>query len=287
MPEASIPPCPEIAVVVISYGDRPTLVAAVRSLQQQDVPAELVVVHSGSGNPAARLQEAGLEVQVISSSRRLFAGGARNLGIAATHAPYVAFLADDCTAEPGWLAERLRLHRAGVQAVASSLLCHRPGRPVALAAHLSLYVRRMPRAHPDVALTYGASYARVLFTRYGLFRDDLESGEDTEFHQRLDPADQPQWQPQIRTVHAGAETLSAFLSGQYQRGRRMASAWSDIGSHSPGFVARNALARTGQTIRESLRVIEPRHRLAALLALPLVLLGNLVYAWGALAGGRR
>lgn len=287
MPNAPIQPHPEIAAIVISYGDRAPVVEAVRSLLQQAVPAEIVVVHSGPGDPAARLQEAGLEVQVISSSRRLFAGGARNLGIAATHAPYVAFLADDCLAEPGWLAERLRLHQEGAPAVASSLLCHKPNHPVALAAHLSLYVRRMPRAHPSVALAYGASYARTLFAQYGLFRDDLESGEDTEFHQRLAPADQPQWQPQIRTVHAGAETLSAFLSVQYQRGRRMANAWSDIGSHRPGFVARNALARTGQTIRESLQVIEPRYRLAAILALPLVLLGNLVYAWGALAGGRR
>jgi glycosyltransferase involved in cell wall biosynthesis len=287
MPNTSAQPHPEIAVVVISCGDRPTLVAAVRSLQKQEVPAEIVVVHSGPGDPAARLAEAGLQVRVISSNQRLYAGGARNLGIAATHAPYVAFLADDCLAEPGWLAERLRLHQEGAPAVASSLLCHKPDHPVALAAHLSLYVRRMPRAHPSKALAYGASYARALFTRYGRFRDDLESGEDTEFHQRLAPADQPRWQPQIRTVHAGAETLSAFLSGQYQRGRRMASAWSAIGSHSPGFVARNALARTGQTIRESLQVIEPRYRLAAVLALPLVLLGNLVYAWGALAGGRR
>jgi glycosyltransferase involved in cell wall biosynthesis len=287
MSNASTKPIPEIAAIVISFGDCPFLINAVRSLCQQDVAAEIVVVHSGAGDPEARLADAGLKVPVISSAKRLFAGGARNLGIKATTAPYVAFLADDCVAEPGWLQERVRLHQAGASAVASSLLCHRPNHPVALAAHLSLYVRRMPRAHPSVALAYGASYARALFATYGLFRDDLESGEDTEFHQRLDPSDQPQWQPQIRTIHRGAETLAGFLSSQYRRGQQMAKAWGQIGLFTPGFVARNALERTGLILRESLQVVESQHRLATVCALPLIILGSLVYACGALAEGRR
>lgn len=276
----------EIAVVVISYGERSTLIDAVRSLHRQDVEAEIVVVHSGVGDIEARLANAGLEVPVVASAERLFPGGARNLGIAATSAPYVAFLADDCIAESGWLRERLRLHCEGAPAVASALLCHRPNDPVAMAAHLSLYVRRMPRTHPSVALTYGASYARALFDKYGLFRNDLESGEDTEFHQRLEKADQPLWQPQIRTVHMGEETLASFLFGQYRRGRQIAKAWGKMGSFTSGLVARNAVERTGHTIHESLNVAEPGHRLATILSAPLIILGNLVYACGALAEGR-
>lgn len=133
--------------------------------------------------------------------------------ITATQAPVVAFLADDCLAEPGWLRERLKAHDAGPRAVASALLCHKPNNPCALAAHLSLYVRRMPRAAPDVALTYGVSYARDLFDVHGLFREDMESGEDTEFNKRLGSTGKPMWCPTVRTIHIGADTLSSYFMG--------------------------------------------------------------------------
>lgn len=287
MPELISTSAPAIAAIVLSYGDRPTLIEAVRSLYAQDVPAEILVVHSGDGNVEARLSEAGLKVRVVHSADRLFPGAARNLGLSATQAPFVAFLADDCIAEPGWLWERLRAHRQGAPAVASALLCHKPDHPVALAAHLSLFVRRMPRADPGVALTYGASYARSLFSKYGPFREDLEGGEDTDFIQRLDPTERPKWQPLVRTVHAGAETLGAFLSEQYRRGKLMAKSWRELGVFTSGFVARNAIERTGQVIRESLQVVDAQHRWTAILSAPLITLGNLVYACGALAEGRR
>jgi glycosyltransferase involved in cell wall biosynthesis len=274
-----------IAVIVMSYGVRPTLAAAVRSVQQQDMRAEIVVVHSGESDVEAYLNAESVDVRVVRVRQRLFPGGARNAGINATTAPLIAFLADDCLAEPGWLRARLQAHAEGARAVASALLCHRPRNPIALAAHLSLFVRRMPQAQPTVALRYGASYARALFAQYGLFRDDMESGEDTEFHQRLADADKPVWRPDVRTVHQGAETLGAYLSGQFRRGRRMSAAWAAIGGDDRLGVARNAIERTALIIREGMDVVEPENRLAAWLAIPLIVLGNAVYALGAWGWG--
>lgn len=276
---------PALAVVVLSHGPRATLCDAVRSLLRQDAEAEIVVVHSGEGDVRRRLSAAGLDVRTVQSEERLLPGGARNQGIAATRAPYIAFLADDCIAEQGWVRNRLQAHRAGASAVASALACHQPANPVALAAHLSLYFRRMPRAAPAAALKYGVSYARALFDKHGLFRADLESGEDTEFNQRLAGAEAPVWAPEVLTVHRGVDTLSAFLKGQYVRGRRMAKAWREIGVLDRATVARDALSRTDPIVRETWRLVEPTHRAAALLCIPLIVLGNLVYAWGAWRGG--
>lgn len=217
-----------IAVVVMSYGLRRSLASAVRSVQDQDEPAEIVVVHSGDGDVLDHFRQSAVDVRVVQSSTRLLPGATRNAGITATQAPVVAFLADDCLAEPGWLRERLKAHDAGPRAVASALLCHKPNNPCALAAHLSLYVRRMPRAAPDVALTYGVSYARDLFDVHGLFREDMESGEDTEFNKRLGSTGKPMWCPTVRTIHIGADTLSSYFMGQFRRGRRMADAWSTM-----------------------------------------------------------
>lgn len=276
----------DLAVVVLSYGPRATIADAIHSLVAQDARAEIVVVHSG-GEPPAELSPANTAVRVIAVESRLYPGAARNMGIASTTAPYVAFLADDCMAGAGWIRHRVRRHRAGARAVASALLCHRPEAPVALAAHLSLYCRRMPRANPDVALLYGASYDRALFAAYGLFREDLESGEDTEFNQRLSPHDAPHWAPEIITVHQGADSLGAFFQSQWRRGKRMAQAWSALGAFGATEVGRNAVARTAMILSEMWSVVEPRQRLTAALSVPLIVLGNLAYACGALMSGAR
>lgn len=267
----------------MAYGLRATVIDAVRSVLQQSVPAEVVVVHSGPGDLPTLLSAHGLDVRIVRSDQPLRPGGTRNLGIASTSAPYVAFLADDCVATPGWVEARIAEHACGTQSVASALDCHAPSRPVALAAHLCLFVNRMPRTPADRALRYGASYARELFGRHGLFRDDLESGEDTEFHQRLPEADRPRWHPAVVTLHQGPEHVRPFLSAQYQRGYRMALAWEAISQLKATAVASNVLSRTSRTISSSFDVVDDAHRAPLLLAVPLIVIGNVFYALGALS----
>lgn len=276
---------PDMAVVVMAYGLRPTLPAAVRSVQSQAPAAEVVVVHSGPGDVAGLLEDAGVSVRLIRSEARLLPGGARNAGIVATTAPWIAFLADDCIAEPGWISRRLAAHREGHGAVASALLCHAPGNPVALAAHLSLFVRRMPHLPGHEVLLYGVSYARALFDRYGLFREDIEGGEDTEFNGRLTGADRPVWRPEVLTTHCGVTHLGPFLAGQARRGRRMAESSQAIGRADASGVARNVLRRTGHMRRLSRLAMKGEHPVSRFFAIPLIWLGNIAYAWGAWKAG--
>src|SRR5688572_15177048 len=86
---------PDLACVVLALGNPPELAAAVRSLLDQGEPLEVVVVNSAGGGAAATLAAAGLAVPVVERPERLLPGAARNLGIAATRAPFVAFLAAD------------------------------------------------------------------------------------------------------------------------------------------------------------------------------------------------
>jgi len=95
---------PDLACVVMSFRGREDVVRAVTSLVRQDVRAEILVVNSGGGSPAERLRDAGLAVPVLDVPEPLTPGAARNAGIAATRAPFVAFLAADCWAAPGWIA---------------------------------------------------------------------------------------------------------------------------------------------------------------------------------------
>ena len=126
------PECAELAVVVLAVGEMPGLAEALASLYAQDEPLEIVVVHSAThltSDPGRLPQEA----QRIHSVDLLPTGAARNRGIAATRAPWVAFLAGDSRALPGWARGRLAAHRSGAAAVAAAVVNPSPRSVVAWA----------------------------------------------------------------------------------------------------------------------------------------------------------
>lgn len=108
-----MPVVPEISVVVITY-DRPSaLRACLQSLAAQSFSRgrfEVVVV-DGSARPAADLDEEFRGSLNLNHVVRPNAGVAvaRNRGARAAVAPFLAFIDDDCVAEPHWLE---KMHEA-------------------------------------------------------------------------------------------------------------------------------------------------------------------------------
>ena len=275
---------PRLACVVMSLGNPETLIAAVHSLQVQDVPVEIVVVNSGGGSPVSALRAAGIEVKVLHRPDRLFPGAVRNLGIAATTAPWIAFLAADCLAEPGWAAARITRHSMGRQAVSSAVIPASAGNLWSWVSYLNLFAMRMPGVSPRHALHYGVSYARGLFEEHGLFRSDLRSGEDSEFNQRLTGIEFD-WAPEIRSAHAHPTTMFGLLRDHYGRGARIAAAWARLsGRPSRGRVARGAVTRVPGLLRIAWNAAQPGERRYVLAAAPLTPLAVAAYAFGALTG---
>ncbi len=276
--------------MVLGLGNPPELPAAVRSLLGQGVPVEVVVVNSGGGGAPGSLSAAGLDVtviEVIEIVQRLLPGAARNRGIAATRAPFIAFLAADCLAEPGWAEARLRAHRAGVPAVASAVTNPFRYSLAAWASYVVLFSRRMPGAPPADALRYGVSYERTLFDRFGLFREELRGGEDTEFHQRMTAGEVPiAWEPAVRTAHRHPRRVTAFLADQYRRGARMAGSWGRLQGPRPGQVAADALRRLPADIERAWRSADRKDRPWIAAASFLLPAAALAYAAGALRPGR-
>ncbi|TRC98814.1 glycosyltransferase family 2 protein [Mesorhizobium sp. WSM4303] len=211
---------PSLAVIVIGLRAPAKLVDAVRSLTRQDTPLEIVVVNSGGGDAKALLSGAGVDVPVIEVSHQVFVGAARNIGIAATKAPFVAFLADDCLACPGWADARIRHHTAGAATVASAISNSHPESLVACAAYLALFARRLPGLPAELALRYGVSFDRSLFDRFGLFDENIASAEDTDFLDRLPSELTPIWDPAIKTIHSNETRLVRLVVDQFKRGYR-------------------------------------------------------------------
>jgi glycosyltransferase involved in cell wall biosynthesis len=213
-----------LACVVMSLRNEPGLVDAVRSIVEQSDAVETLVVNSGGGDPQAHLRSAGLDIPVINRVERLLPGGARNLGIAATRSRYVAFLAADCVAQPGWAAGRLREHRRGADVVAGVLTNAYPDNASAVAFALFLHYRRSIGAAASKRLLYGLSYDRHLFDRFGLFREDLRVGEDTEFNNRLKGRVAFAFAPGVSTAHRNPTDPIELVRDLYDRGRLRAAA---------------------------------------------------------------
>ncbi len=162
-PEENGRPC--LAVIVLAVAADPLLVRAVKSILEQDEPCEVIVVNSKGGDASGLLKKNGIHLKVIETEDLLFAGGARNRGIAEAKTPYVAFLACDCVAAPGWARERLKLHQAGHRAVASAMMHDRPLHLVAWADQLLLFPHRLPHLPENRVILFGVSFARDVFER--------------------------------------------------------------------------------------------------------------------------
>ena len=273
---------PTLACVVLAVGNPPELISAVQSLLDQHHPIELVVVNSGGGDATTGLAE--LEnVRVIDVQELLLPGAARNVGIAATSAPYVAFLAADCIAEAGWVRGRLDAHQLGAPAVASAVTNPYRRNLIAWTMYVSLFSRRMPGTPHDEASLYGASYDRSLFDRFGVFREDMRGGEDTEFHQRLAPEVTIRWVPEVRTAHRHPRTLGALLRDHYRRGRRTAAAWDQLDGYGELTVAKNVMRRAPTSARAAWRAASSGERRWVAAAATILVCPTVAYALGALS----
>ena len=154
--------------------------------------------------------------------RDRFVGSARNIGIDASTAPYIAFLASDCTAKPGWVRNRMRRHRAGASAVASAVVPSVPENYASLAAHFLMHWRRRPLPETPVASRYGVSCSRSVFESCGYFPTGLRLGEDTSFNETLRKTVGIAWAPDVISTHLYPTDEQSLLEDMHVRGTRRA-----------------------------------------------------------------
>lgn len=219
---ARLPATARLAVVVIGFRAQPGLAAAVRSVLAQPEAAEVVVVHSGGGDVRSLLGGLTDRLRLIEVEEPLYVGAARNIGIDASRAPFVAFLAGDCTAEPGWIAARLRAHEAGAAMVSSPVLPAAGAGPVALASHFLKYGLRHPAVAPEAQSHYGRSYARWVLDAAGCYPPGLRIAEDDRMNALTDRLALPVWAADAAVRHAAVNDLAALLRDERARGARRA-----------------------------------------------------------------
>ena len=156
----------EVCVIVMAVDADPNAPAAVRSVINQPIAAEIVLVNTGTGSFASLLPPQMMRrITLVESAGRRFAGGTRNLGIENSKAPIVAFLAADCLAQPDWLQARMDAHKSGHDLVSSSI---KPSADqsgsissASWASYVLIHSHRAPRAtFGPKSLFFGLSYIR-------------------------------------------------------------------------------------------------------------------------------
>jgi glycosyltransferase involved in cell wall biosynthesis len=274
-------------VIVLSYNNHGTVLAAVDSLLRQKPAAEIVVSHSGGGPTPALLARERPQVRVVSSTSRRSCSEARNAGIRSTCAPFVAFLEADCLAEPGWIAGRLREHLAGAEVVASAITNAFPESRSAWASHLLRYQQRFPDTPASERLMLGLSCHRDTFERFGRFREDLPGGEDSEFTERLLARLDIVWAGDVRTAHRNAEDPLGLLRDHFRRGVRNARTQCRLCGHPNTTTAmREALLNIPRALRWTRRIQREQSGIHPSKAWPLLLPATGAYLAGLVAGRR-
>ena len=99
---------PDIAVIIPHYNDVPRLKKCLTELMKNDITgAEILVVDNNSPEPPDRLHAQFPAVRFLSETEK-GAGPARNLGVAQSTAPVLAFIDADCVPALDWITAARR-----------------------------------------------------------------------------------------------------------------------------------------------------------------------------------
>lgn len=277
----------DLACVVLTWNTRPQTHEVVESLAGQSTRPEIIVVNSGGGDPVRLMESFGDRVKVIHHGGALLPGAARNLGILATSAPIIAFLPCDFVPDSDW-ARRIVEHHGNSDIVSGELRGMISRNLSGLASCLLVRSRTLHGTGYQPRMDHCVSYARTLFERHGVFREDVRTGEDREFQRRSEDRPVIHRCPRVYRHTGRPGRVRTFLSSQYSLGERAHRTLTTIGREAlAAGLWRIALRRLPRMFKAHWRHSDGRERLLAALGIPLLLGGAVAYGVGARIAARR
>jgi GT2 family glycosyltransferase len=132
---------PEVTAIIVNHNGAGFVEEAVASLlAQRDVRLEVVVVDNASqdGSDVALERRFGDAIRLLRAGANLGFGGGNNLGIRGSQTPWVVLLNSDAVAEPGLVAELVRVAAADARIgmVAPKVLSHERPELIDTVGHL-------------------------------------------------------------------------------------------------------------------------------------------------------
>ena len=221
------PGCPDLSVIIASYNARWSIAACLDSLRLQKTSRtfETILVDSSTDGTADLVRQSYPEVQLITSTSRLFCGDARNVGLKVAKAGIIAFLDADCFVESGWV-DAVFAAQEPPHPRLRVILNGAPVRPVDWAYYFCEFSHWLPGgAIREIHEAAGCclSFQREAYEAYGPFIEGTYSS-DTAFHWRARRDGQKVYLDlAIRVFHR-----TRILSGS------TSAMWPFIGGATPG-----------------------------------------------------
>ncbi|MDX6513936.1 MAG: hypothetical protein QOE36_3440 [Gaiellaceae bacterium] len=216
--------------VIVATRDRPAqLMACLTSLERQrrTFPAfDTIVVDDGSADAAAVAQAvAPYPWAHLLRGNHGGVSSARNLGVEAARAPFLAFIDDDCVTGPGWAQRLVRALQNGADAVAGPTVVGRRDDRLAGASQVvanALVTREAARLeHTDFAPSSNLACRRDVFRNqpFSLLYADA-AAEDRDWCERLVRSGRGlAYDPGAIVYHFQELDLSTFLTKHFRYGR--------------------------------------------------------------------
>jgi GT2 family glycosyltransferase len=209
--------CPALSIVIASYNARWSIATCLDSLRLQKTSRsfETILVDSSTDGTGDLVRQSYPEVQLITSSSRLFCGDARNVGLKVAKAGIITFLDADCFVESGWVDAVLAAHRTPHLLVSGVVLNGTPDRQVAWAYYFCEFSHWLPGgAIREIREAAGCclSFKREAYEAYGPFLEGTYSS-DTAFQRRAwRDGHQVYLDPSVRVFHRTRYNIRDYLS---------------------------------------------------------------------------
>lgn len=181
---------PKVNVIIATRNRCALLPRAVESARRAGSDLEIVVVDDSSEDQTRELCKSWPDVRYIRAELRLGVGGARNVGLVASKAPYVSFLDDDDVRLPGSLDKQVEMLEASPDAGMVY------GRTLygdqSCVARATFYPEHCPQGdifwellHSNFIPCATAVFRRKCLTRVGLLEEQYPGIEDWDLWVRI------------------------------------------------------------------------------------------------------
>jgi glycosyltransferase involved in cell wall biosynthesis len=212
------------SVVIPAFNAEKTLVACLRSLEQQKpavTPWEIIVVDDGSTDGTAQIVKTFRSVRYFHQVNQGPAQ-ARNFGVEQARGEIILFIDSDCEACPNWLIEMVRPFRdpeiVGVKGAYWTRQTHWVARFVQREYEIK-YAKMKRDRYIDFIDTYSAAFRKTAFQRVGgydtVFR--TASVEDQELSFRLaESGCKMIFNPEARVYHRHVSSVRAYFRKKFK-----------------------------------------------------------------------
>jgi len=264
--------------------------------QQGIADLQIVVVDSSADGTAERLQRDFPTVEVIGLAQQTPQSIARNIGVARTHAPFVAITDHDCVVPPDWLVRLLAHHREGEYAAVGGAVGNgTPTNVIGTASYLIEFNEFLPIGGPRLVTMLphcNVCFRREVFTTVGPFRAAPPGAEDLVFNFLISQrGGRILFDPAIVVQHLNRTAFLRFLSHQHLLGFGSAVARQTVALKGQIFVRHPSLVYSLPFVRlvrtvARLSVSNRPALLRYLSLLPILLPGHAAWTLGFRAGVR-